>query len=151
MMGILVIALSQSQSVFTQNRDERGRNRIDESRNLDYAINSLSADSRVFVKTLDRELDRSRYNGTRFEDEINGKAKRFRLMVVRFESAYRSGANERALLYHAERMLNQGADLNRMLRRADISRTVDREWSGIYEDLLAVARWHRSKGGNSNR
>ena len=149
MIGLLILVSVGASPTFSQSRDYPRNGNFD-SRNLDRSIRDLEANSRTFVRLLDRELDRSRYNGSRLEDEINSKASRFRVAVVRFERAYMSGANERKLLYYAERMLNQGADLNRMLRRADISRTVDREWERIHDDLVAIARWHRARGKNSN-
>lgn len=148
---ILLLFLSGGVLVASsQSRNSRNYNFNYDSRGLDSTIRSLDAGTKRFVKFLDHELDRSRYNGSRFEDEINHKATMFRVSVSRFERVYRSGANERLLLYYAERMLNQGADLNRMLRRAEISREVDRQWEPIHEDLVSIARWHRTKGRNSN-
>lgn len=149
-MLFLVATLAET-SVSQYRDDFPGRGDRNQSRNLDRTIYNIANDTRPFVRLLDKELDRSRYDGTRFEDEVNRKAKDFQISVARFERAYRSGANERTLLHYAGRMLDQGADLNRMLRRAEISRTVDREWSKIHDNLLAVARWHRARAGNSGR
>jgi hypothetical protein len=144
--GLIVLLAAQTQSGFSQNPDIRGRGGDYTVRNLDAAVNRLARGSKPFVKILDRELDRSRLDGTRLEDEINSKAKSFRDSAIRFEKAYRRGARDRQLLYHAQRMLDHGADLNRMLRRGEISPTVDNEWSRIYQDLIEVASWHRAQG-----
>ena len=147
--GLLLIFAVQTSDAFSQDGTLSGRNELGETRGLGTAIQRLSGDSRQFAKTLDRELDRSRYNGSRYEDNANRKAKSFLKAVDRFERAYRAGARERQLLVYAERMLNQGADLNRIIERNSISPTVDRDWARVHETLLAFARWHRAKGKSS--
>ena len=147
--GLLLIFAIQTSDAFSQDSSLSGRNESGETQGLGTAIQRISADSRQFVKVLDRELDRSRYNGTRYEDDANRKAKSFLRAVYRFERAYRGGARERQLLIYAERMLDQGADLNRIIERNSISPTVERDWARIHETLLAFARWHRAKGKSS--
>src|SRR6476659_5260721 len=49
-------------------------------------VRSLKDKTREFQRQLDRDLDRSRYNGTRQEDEINRMASDFRNAVNGLDS-----------------------------------------------------------------
>lgn len=150
-LGLFLLTGLDAESVFPQTQEVSGDEEVNGLRGFDTAISRLATDSRQFVRTLDRELDKGRYNGTRYEDDVNRKAKSFLRAVERLERVYRLGARERQLLEFAGRMLDQGADLNRIIERGAISPIVNREWERIHQTLRAFARWHREKGRNSTR
>jgi len=151
-MSLVFIVLIGVAFVFTTSAQAGiDRQTKSDSRDLKSALLSIDAESHDFVKVLDYELDRSRYDGTAYEDRLNRVAKGFRASVSRFQHAYMNGKNERILLRYAKSMLDVGADLNRMLDRATVSQVTADRWRPIYRDLLEIARWHRSATRSTKR
>ena len=75
-LSVMVLGLTMVASA--QWRDRRGNNgNYNNNANLDRTIKNLRYSSNRFKKTLDRELDRSRYDGSRLEDQLNDQAKDF--------------------------------------------------------------------------
>src|SRR5689334_4062075 len=60
---------------------------------LKSAVQRLESDSRDFAKFVDRDLDRSKYDGRRSEDNLNQLAANFRDAVNRLNNRIGNGRN----------------------------------------------------------
>ena len=67
-LGVMILGLSIVASA--QWRNDRRNTGYYGNTNLNYTIRNLNSNARTFEKVLDRELDRSRYDGSRFEERL---------------------------------------------------------------------------------
>ena len=95
--------------------------------------------SRDLQRDIDRALDHSRVNGTNREDRINDEARDFRNAAARF----RGVAGDSNDLYRsrdeARNLLDQAAQLNRVLNRVRGDGRTQSDWSQLRSDLRRVA------------
>src|SRR5687768_6309240 len=125
-------------------RDNRDRGRYDDRGynngaygnygNMSNVVRSLKDRTREFVRQLDRDLDYSRTNGTRREDQINQQANRFRDAVNRINN---NGNNNNwgRRDNNIERALQIGSQLERSVSRGRLSYQSQALWSSIRQDL----------------
>ena len=108
-------------------------------------INRIETRSNEFRRSVDRALDRSRLNGSRTEDEINAEVKQFEQDVDRLRGEFdrRDSRNSRDYRddtrRNVERVLRQANEVNRIIRRSDFARNVDREWAQLRAELNTLA------------
>jgi hypothetical protein len=144
-------------------RNDR-RNRDRDYRNDNYynrgalrsAINRLDERAKSFERRLDRELDRSRYDGRNREDRLNQLADEFTNAAERLEDRFDGGRNMRSSYDEARRVINIAERLESALNRSRIGGYVRNDWSVIRQDLNTIAnaygiRYNRRGGifGNS--
>ena len=98
-----------------RNDDYYGNNR--NNRNLNSTIKNLKNRSREFERRLDRELDRSRIDGTRREDQINSLASDFVRATERLDNEYDNPRDYNNSQDEANRVLQFGSQLDRALSR----------------------------------
>ena len=143
------------------NGNNRDRDRDNDNRNNGYYNNTqlkntvkrLKNDSKDLAKFIDRELDRSRYDDRRREDNINQLANDFRKAADRLESRFDSRD-----LYKSQReaqeLLNLGNRLDRAISRARLSYDIQNYWNNIERQLNEVSnaynRNNRNNRGNGN-
>jgi hypothetical protein len=94
-----------------------------------------------FQRELDRDLDHSRYNGTRREDQINDLARDFKNAVNRLNSNGYDDGRE------IDRVLDLGNQIDRTVGRGRIGYNAQNVWSGIRQDLDAL----RGSNGYNDR
>src|SRR5205085_9639573 len=78
-------------------------------------VRDLKTRSRDLTHQLDRDLDHSRYNGTRREDEINNLANEFRNAVNRLSDSNNNYGNYGRRDDRVDRVMNLGSQLDRAL------------------------------------
>jgi hypothetical protein len=104
-------------------------------------VRDLKHKAGQFQREIDRDLDHSRYNGTRREDQINQLARDFRNAVNRLDNN----------VYNDQRDLNRVLDLgyriDRTVGRGRVGYNAQNVWSGIRYDLDAL----RNANGYNNR
>jgi len=106
-------------------------------------VRDLKNRSRELQRHLDRDLDHSRYNGSRREDDLNDLARRFKNEVNGLsESNNNYGRRDNRV----ERVLDLGAQLDRSLSRTRLDYHVQELVSGIRYDLDAL----RNSSGYNN-
>ena len=165
--SLLILGLPSFASAQWGNRDRDrdddyyGRNRDDDryGRNrggynygyLNSAVKRLRNDSRNFERRLDRELDRSRYDGRRREDHINRLARDFKNAAERLEKRFDNGRDLNRSQNEARQVVSLGEQLDRELRRVRISYNVQNDWNRIRQDLRVVADAYRYGNNNRNR
>lgn len=135
---VLVLAVVAS----AQYRDRRGNNDYYGNRDISGAVKSLKNQARQFEKLLDRELDRSRYDGTSREDFLNDIAKRFKNDAEDLDDEYKGSRNQRESADEARRVINTGSQLQGALRNSRIGRNspnLFNSWRAIDRNLDIVA------------
>jgi len=110
-------------------------------------VRSLKDKTREFQRQLDRDLDNSRYNGTRQEDEINRMAKDFRNAVNDLDSNGRD-------YNRIQRVEITGSQLDRLMsgRGGRIGYNTQQIWQSIRYDLqqLGGGNYNNGRGGRNN-
>jgi hypothetical protein len=155
--SLLVLALPAVASAQWRDRD---RDRDDDgyygngryNRNLESTIDGLQNRAKRFERVIDRELDRSRYDGNRREDRLNDLARDFRRAVDRLEDNY-DRRNTNGSSNEANRVLQLGQQLENSLRRARFQNNVMNEWYQIQRDLdvLANAYGYNNRNNRNSR
>lgn len=128
------------------------------NQNLNYTIKNLRNNARRFDDTLDHALDRSRYDGTAREDNLNRLAKRFKNAAEDLDDEYKGyGQNS---MYRssdeARKVVNYGSQLDNALSRSRLvynNFAVQQGWAAIERDLQTVANAYnlRYNGVYNNR
>jgi len=153
--SLLVLALPVVASAQWRN-DRNNRNDNDyygnnrNNRNLQATIRNLKSRSRTFERVLDRELDRSRYDGRNSEDRLNDLAKEFRNAVNNLDN-YDNRRNYNNNSSEIRRVLQIGNQLDRALSRARLGYNVQSMWSQIRQDLRSLADSYNYNGNRNRR
>jgi hypothetical protein len=112
--------------------------RYDE-RYLRDSIQRLDRLAKDFERDVDRALDRSRADGTRREDQINGRANNFRRAVGNLKSAFGNGRDINRSRDEAQRVLQEAQQFDRIGRSRGFDNRVASEWSQIQRELNVIA------------
>lgn len=108
-------------------------------RNVEQTIRRLEQRSDAFRKTVDRELDRSRINGSRREDRINEQVKQLENAFDALRSEFNRGDRFDETRSQVDRAMRQSDEVNTLFRRSNFGREAEREWAGIRGDLNSLA------------
>lgn len=123
--------------------------------NLRSTIDRLQRRAENFERRLDRELDRSRYDGRNREDQINRIAGNFSDAAGRLEDAYDGGRSMNRSYDEARRVVNTGQQLENALYRTRLSGNLQSEWNAIRQDLYTIANAYNirydNRGGGGRR
>ena len=110
-------------------------------------VRDLKHRANDFQRQLDRDLDRSRVNGTRREDQLNQMARDFKNAVNRLsENNNNYGYGRRD--GNIDNVLSIGSQIDRQVGRNGMSYQSQSIWSGIRNDLSALG--NGSGGYNNN-
>lgn len=143
LVALCLPALAAAQGTWGRDRDY-GRNngryndRYD-NRTLRDAARRVSDRSRDFQRHLDSALDRSRIDDTRREDNINMMANEFRNAASHFRSRVSDGRNYNGDANEAQRLLQIGSRLDRIVSRVRLDSRTASDWSQIRQDLRLIA------------
>jgi hypothetical protein len=97
-------------------------------------VRDLKSKAGQFQRQLDSDLDHSRYNGSRREDQINQMARDFKNAVNRLNSnGYDNGRSN-----DVNRVLDVGYQIDRTMGRGRVGYQAVNIWSGIRYDLDAL-------------
>lgn len=127
------------------------------NQNLDSTIRNLTSKSRQFVGILDRELDRSRLNGSNREDQLNDIAKKFKDAAENLDDEYDDTRSYDRSRDEAQRVLNLGSQLDRAISvsRLNNNSSVGSYWNAIENDLRILSQAYRvnydSRSTRNNR
>lgn len=135
-------------AVVSAQRPDYGRNRDQNNgryneRYLRDSIQRLDRLAKDFEKDLDRALDRSRRDGTRREDRVNGQAREFRNAVSSLKSRFGNGRDLNRSRNEAERVLQEARQLERAAR---LDNRTASQWSQIQQELRVIANAYGSNG-----
>jgi hypothetical protein len=147
-LGVPAIASAQ----YGQN-DPYGRNggynngRYGNYGDMRSTVRDLKQRAGQLTRELDRDLDHSRYNGSRREDNLNELAKDFKSAVNRLSDNNNNYGDYNRRDSKVDRVLNLGSQLDRALSRSRINGNLQDIWSGIEYDLQALGGGY---GGYNN-
>ncbi len=156
-LSLMVLALPAIASAQYRDRDDDDYNRRNGGYsngqygnygNMSSIIRNLKNRTKDFQRELDRDLDRSRYNGTYQEDEINDLVKEFRDAVNDLDNNDRQNSNE------INRVLDLGRQVDRVMNRLRLGYNTENLWQVIRRDLDALDyngydnRNRRNRNGN---
>ena len=97
-------------------------------------LNSIDRNTDRFAKTADTALDKSGFDGTAREDELNGHLQNFRAASKVLMRSYREpGANA-----YVEDVLRRGVAINSFLKRNPLD-GVEGDWTTLRSDLEQLA------------
>ena len=123
------------QNRYPDNRDNRGRY---DDRGLRDSVQRLDRLSKDFERDMDRALDRSRVNGSRQEDRINDQVHQFRDAVGDLKSRVGNGRDLNRSADEAQRVLQEGQQLDRVARPRWYDNRLASEWSQIQQELRYI-------------
>jgi len=127
-----------------RNRDrDYGRNGRYDDRYLRDSVHRLDRLAKDFEREVDRSLDRSRRDGTRSEDRINGQVRQFRNAVSNLKSRVGNGRDLNRSRNEAQRVLQEARQLDRIGSRSSL-------WSQIRPELNVIAQAYGSYGYNDD-
>lgn len=138
-LGLTVLASAQRRS--RSNNDYYGRY----GANISYAVKNLRNNARRFEDVLDRELDRSRYDGTRREDNLNRLAERFKNAAEDLDDEYEGRGSRGSSTDEARRVVNYGTQLDNALSRSRLvynNYSLRNYWSAMERDIATIARFY---------
>ena len=105
-------------------------------REVEQIIHRVESQSDVFRKSLDRALDKSRFDGTRREDDINSFVKAFyketKQLHDHFDS-HKSTAND------VQVVLDRAAQIDQFMRRNRLKKDVQKDWAQLRANLDELA------------
>lgn len=109
-------------------------------------IKNLKNKTNRFEKQVDRDLDRSRYDGTNREDQ-------FMDLVERFDDAVDdlSTGNNRQNASEVQRVLQIGSQIDRQMSRLRLSGQSVQLWNAIEYDLNNLSNAYGYNNGRRNR
>lgn len=120
------------------------------NRNTRAVVVTLKNRSKEFARRLDRELDRSRYNGGWGEDRLNAMAREFYQAADDLEDNWDNGRNSYQTDNYVRRVVMLGNSLDRELSRARLGWGIESDWSRIRQDLNTLQNSYGSYNRNDN-
>lgn len=156
--SLLILALPNFASAQWNTRNNRNddyygnNNNRNNNRNLQGTIRSLKNHSSQLERRIDRELDRSRYDGTNREDRLLQIARDFQDATERLDSAYDNRNDYSSSQDEARRVLQLGSQLERALSRSRLNQNLGNDWSRIRQDLNVLSNaYNNNNRGGYNR
>jgi hypothetical protein len=123
-------------------------------RQVENALRRVETDADRFRSSFSAALDRSRWNGTSTEDQLNGYVQGFETATDTLRSRFNSRTSVAA---DVENVLQQAAFLNEFMMRNRLDMRAMNDWTTLRADLDALARaynvtwdWTRQTGSNNN-
>ena len=138
----LLLPVMASAQIYRRDRDRdyrSGRNNDYNQRVLRDVARRLKDRSHDFQRHLDDALDRSRYDDTRREDNINQMARDFRNAADRFEDRAGDSRDLNRSSGEARQLLTIAGRLERQVSRLRLGSRAASDWSQIRNDLRTVA------------
>ncbi len=106
-------------------------------RQVEQIIRRVEVNADTFRNSVDRALDRSRLDGTRREDNINGFIQEFETATDQLRSRFDA---RRSVAADVETVLTSAAQIDNFLGRNRLNARVQNNWSVLKADLNALAR-----------
>ncbi len=149
--SLLILAMPLVASAqFGNNRNNDDYNRNNQNnRNLNQTIKNLKNRANQFERRLDRELDRSRYDGRNREDNLNRIAGDFANAAERLDREYDNNRDYNKSYDEVQRVLQLGNQLDRAVSRSRINGSVQNDWNRIRQDLNVLASAYNNNNNNN--
>lgn len=136
-----IFALFAMALVFTATASAQGRarGRFYSKTDVDRIIKRCEERSDAFTKMIDRNLDRSRANGTRREDNINDQVRELERALDELRREFDRRDSWRETRREVEKVMRESDEINALMRNSRFDRSVEREWQLVRSDLNKLA------------
>jgi hypothetical protein len=128
----------QSGPVFGGGQVSGAPYRVSDSQ-VDALLRRVETNADRFRASLDRALDRTRYDGTRAEDNINEFVRNFEQATDVLRDRFNS---RRSVASDVENVLRQATYIDDFVRRNRLNRRAQNDWSLIRQDLNQLATFY---------
>lgn len=135
-LALLAMALMVTATASAQGR-YRGRNYT--KADVDRIIKRCEERSDAFTRMIDRNLDRSRLDGTRREDNINEQVRDLERALDELRREFDRRDVWRETRREVEKVMRESDEINALMRNARFDRSVEREWQLVKADLNKLA------------
>jgi len=105
-------------------------------------LKELEESSDRFSKSLNQALDRSKFNGTSTEDEINGYVKTYEDSTDRLKKNHDKGQDMRV---STQEVVQHARTIDKFLKKNPMDATVKTDWNTVKAQLRRVARAQKVK------
>lgn len=136
LFGLFALALILTAPVLAQGR-YRGRSYS--KADVERIIKRVEDRCDSFRKAIDRNLDRSRLDGTRREDNINDQVSDLEKATDELRREFDRHDNWRETRREVERVMREADEINALMKRARFNDNVEREWQLVKADLNKLA------------
>jgi hypothetical protein len=102
-------------------------------------IDRVEAQSGSFRKAVDRQLDHSRLNGTKREDQINAQVKRYDRSVDELRAEFSRHDSWMETRGNVEHVLRQASDVDHVMHDTGFGGGIEGEWSNLRRELNTLA------------
>ena len=99
-------------------------------------LRRIETQANSFRRSLDAALDRSRFNGTNREDDINAFIKGFDEQTKQLHDRF---DDHKSVAADVESVLNRAADIDQFMRRQPLSERAQNDWSAVRASLDELA------------
>ncbi len=134
--GLFVLALMLTTPSLAQGRY---RGRVYSKADVDRIIKRVEDRSDAFQKMVDRNLDRSRLNGSKREDNINDQVKDLEKALDDLRREFDRKDSFRETRREVERVMSEADEVNALMKRLRFDASVEREWQLVKADLNKLA------------
>lgn len=134
--GLFVLALMLTAPGLAQGRY---RGRVYSKADVDHIIKRVEDRSDAFQKMVDRNLDRSRLNGSKREDNINDQVKDLEKALDDLRREFDRKDSFRETRREVERVMSEADEVNALMKRLRFDASVEREWQLVKADLNKLA------------
>jgi hypothetical protein len=136
--ALLALSLPVAASAQWGRNDRNGRNDRYDDRYVKDTVQRLDRLAKDFERDMDRALDRSRVDGTRREDQINGEVHQFRDAVGDLKSRVGNGRDLNRSADEARRVMNEAQQVDRIARPRWFDGRLSSQWSQIQRELRVI-------------
>lgn len=102
-------------------------------------LNQLDARVDIYRNSLRRGLNRSRFNGTAPESEINGYVQEFDRATSQLRNRF---GNRQTVAAEVEEVLSRGWHIDNFMRNNRLGAEAERDWATVRTDLQTLARYY---------
>lgn len=134
--GLFVLALMLTAPGLAQGRY---RGRVYSKADVDRIIKRVEDRSDAFQKMVDRNLDRSRLNGSKREDNINDQVKDLEKALDDLRREFDRKDSFRETRREVEQVMSEADEVNALMKRLRFDASVEREWQLVKADLNKLA------------
>ena len=117
----------------------RARGRFYTKADVDRVIHRVEDSTDVLRKAVDKNLDRSRLDGTRREDNINEQVKQLENALDELRSDFDRRDTWRETRQAVEKVMRQSDEVNAIFRRLRFHPAVEAQWRNVRADLNRLA------------
>ena len=133
----LVVALAMTFATSALNAQVRPYRVTD--RQVESLLNRIENRAETFTNRLDRNLDRSRIDGTRQEDNINYMVEQFEIATNRLKTNF---AARRSTSADVQEVLFRAVSIDRFMRNNSVQRNAQQPWDLLRADLNTLAQYY---------